>query len=90
MLQPQVERIPYAAVLSTSLMAAVAGVIMHVPAGLGVIEVVFVELCGHLADATDLIATLLAFRAVFLLMPLPLAIVVLAILEWRAPGRKAA
>src|SRR5690606_2757198 len=40
-------KVPYTAVLSVLLVAAVAGVITHVPAGLGVLEAVFIALLSH-------------------------------------------
>ena len=41
--------VPYPTVLAVLLVAAVAGVITHVPAGLGVLEAVFVALLSHRA-----------------------------------------
>jgi len=76
--------LPYAVVLSTLLIAAVAGVIVHVPAGLGVIEAVFIALLGARVPAGQLIAALLVFRALFYLVPLALATAMFVALEARA------
>lgn len=78
LLQRQVE---YPTVLAVLLLAAVAGVITHVPAGLGVLEAVFVALLGTQLAPPVLIAALLAYRAVYYLAPLALAVAVFGILE---------
>ena len=50
----------------------VAGVVTHVPAGLGVLEAVFVACLADVATPTVL-AALLSYRAVYYLVPLALA-----------------
>jgi glycosyltransferase 2 family protein len=77
-------RIDYASVLGVLLVAAVAGVIAHVPAGLGVLEAVFIALLSHRIPQAELLAALLAYRAVYYLMPLALASGLLIALETRA------
>lgn len=67
-------RIDYPAVLGALLLAAVAGVLTHVPAGLGVLEAVFVATLGNRLPATEVLATVLAYRAAYYLMPLALAL----------------
>jgi uncharacterized membrane protein YbhN (UPF0104 family) len=67
-------RIDYPTVLGALLLAAVAGVITHVPAGLGVLEAVFVATLGGRLPATEVLATVLAYRAAYYLMPLALAL----------------
>lgn len=73
--------VPYVLVLGALLLAAVAGVVSHVPAGLGVIEAVFLAVLGGMAPRYELLATLVAYRAVYYLAPLPLAALVYAITE---------
>lgn len=63
----------YPAVLATLLVAAIAGVLAHVPAGLGVTEAVFVALMGHQVDQATLLAALLAYRGVYYIGPLAIA-----------------
>ena len=63
----------YPAVLATLLVAAIAGVLAHIPAGLGVTEAVFVALMGHQVEHGPLLAALLAYRGVYYLAPLALA-----------------
>jgi len=63
-------RIGYGSVTAVLLMAAVAGLVVHVPAGLGVIEAVFVSTLGGQLPRSELLAALLAYRAVYYLLPL--------------------
>jgi uncharacterized membrane protein YbhN (UPF0104 family) len=67
-------RIDYASVLGTMLLAAVAGVVTHVPANLGVLEAVVVATLGARLPAHELLAAMLAFRATYYLLPLALAL----------------
>jgi len=66
---------PYTMVLAVLLLAAVAGVATHVPAGLGVVEAVFVACLGGQGNltTTTVLAALLSYRAVYYLVPLALA-----------------
>lgn len=66
-------QVPYPTVLGVLLLAAVAGVVTHVPAGLGVIEAVFVACLGSQVPQGTLLAALLTYRAVYYLGPLALA-----------------
>jgi len=75
--------LPYHTVLATLLVAAVAGVLTHVPAGLGVLEAVFVALLSSRMPASELLAALLAYRGIYYLAPLALAAVVYLFLEAR-------
>ncbi len=77
-------QVAYPHVLAVLLVAAVAGVITHVPAGLGVLEAVFVALLGHEVPQGRLLGALLAYRAVYYLLPLALASVFYLVTEMRA------
>ncbi|QFZ82548.1 UPF0104 family protein [Variovorax paradoxus] len=74
----------YPQVLAVLLVAAVAGVVTHVPAGLGVLEAVFVALLAHEVAETRLLAALLAYRALYYLLPLAVALVAYLVTEARA------
>ena len=76
----------YSAVLAALLLAAIAGVVTHVPAGLGVMEAVFLAVLKGRVDEAPLLAALLAYRAVYYLMPLLLAGVVYLSMEARLRG----
>jgi uncharacterized membrane protein YbhN (UPF0104 family) len=77
-------QIAYPHVLAVLLVAAVAGVITHVPAGLGVLEAVFVALLGHEVPQAKLLGALLAYRALYYLLPLGLATLFYLVTEMRA------
>ena len=64
---------PYPTVLAMLLLAAIAGVATHVPAGLGVIEAVFVACLGGALPSAHVLAALLSYRALYYLVPLALA-----------------
>ena len=76
-------RIDYPSVLGTFLVAALAGVITHIPAGLGVLEAVFIALLGTRVPTSSLLAALLAYRALHYLLPLVVASLVALRLETR-------
>ena len=63
----------YGTVLATQLGAAVIAVPTHVPGGLGVLEAVYLGSLGARVPAASLLAGLLAFRALYYLVPLALA-----------------
>jgi uncharacterized membrane protein YbhN (UPF0104 family) len=67
LLQGQVD---YPTALAVMLLASIAGVMLHVPAGLGVTEAVFIAMLSHKVPEHQLIGALLAFRALFYLIPL--------------------
>lgn len=81
-------RIDYPSVLGAMLIAAIAGVIAHVPAGLGVLEAVVIGLLSSRLPSTELLGALLAYRALYYLAPLCVAAVVFVALE--AHGKRAA
>jgi uncharacterized membrane protein YbhN (UPF0104 family) len=65
--------VSYLTVVSALMVSAVAGVLAHVPGGLGVLEGVFIALLGSQVPHAELIGALLAYRAVYYLTPLLLA-----------------
>ncbi len=71
-------------VASVLLVAAIAGVISHVPAGLGVLEAVFIALMGNKIPEAELLASLLLYRAFYYLLPLGLATLLYLVTEARA------
>ncbi|HZR37551.1 MAG TPA: lysylphosphatidylglycerol synthase domain-containing protein [Nevskia sp.] len=76
-------------VLAVFLLASIAGLITHVPGGLGVIEAVFLTLLGARLGRHELLASLLAYRALYYLMPLLVAVPLYLRLEARAPRQAA-
>ena len=77
-------KIGFVTVLGALLLSSVAGVITHIPAGLGVLEAVFLSLLAGAYPINQLLAALLAYRAVFYLGPLIVAGLVYVALELRA------
>lgn len=73
-------------VLGTLLLASVATALVHIPAGLGVMEAVFIAVLSAGVPDPRILAALLAWRAVYYLAPLLLATVFYAAFEAR--GRK--
>lgn len=77
-------RIDYPTVLGAMLLAAVAGVVTHVPANLGVLEAVVVATLGDRLPVPDLLAAMLAYRATYYLLPLLLALPAYGLIELTA------
>jgi uncharacterized membrane protein YbhN (UPF0104 family) len=78
-------------VLTTFLLSAIAGAVAHIPAGLGVIEGVFFAILGRTIPYEELLAALLAFRAVYYLAPMVVGVIAFLALETSArPANNAA
>jgi glycosyltransferase 2 family protein len=82
--------IVYTDVLTVLLIGAIAGVVAHVPAGLGVFEFVFVALLSHLVPEGRLLGALLGYRAIYYIGPLIAATVMYLTMEARARKNKPA
>ena len=82
--------INYFLVLGVLLVSSIAGVIIHIPAGIGVLEAVFIALLAgeHVSQGT-IIAALLAYRMLYYFLPLALATVCYLVLESRAKKLRA-
>jgi uncharacterized membrane protein YbhN (UPF0104 family) len=78
-------RLDYLLVLGVLLVAAVAGLLTHIPAGLGVLEAVFLTLLSDVVTTPVLLAALLAYRAIYYLVPFALAATLYLVLEVRRP-----
>lgn len=84
------EGVLYPTILGILLISAVAGVITHIPAGLGVLEAVFLALLQHQVAKSEILAALIGYRAIYFLLPLAVACLVYLVLERRGRQRKAA
>ena len=78
------QKVAFPTVAGVLLVAAVAGVVAHVPAGLGVLEAVFVALLSHQIPTHQLLAALVAYRVIYYLVPLVIATVAYLVTEARA------
>src|SRR5438105_13263645 len=61
-------------VLAVLLRAQFAGILSHVPGGLGVFEAIVVLLLRPYVPAASIVGSLLAYRAIYYLMPLVIAL----------------
>lgn len=83
------QKIAYTDVLTVLLIGAIAGVVTHVPAGLGVFEFVFVALLSHQLPESRLIGALLGYRAIYYIAPLMVAGVLYLVMEVHARQQRA-
>ena len=77
-------KVSYPTVLGILLIGAIAGVITHIPAGLGVLETIFIALLQHQLSKGTILAALIGYRVIYFLIPLGIAVVIYLILESRA------
>ena len=71
----------YPTILGILLVSSIAGVVTHIPAGLGVLEAVFIALLQQQVAKSDILAALIGYRALYFLLPLGLACMVYLLLE---------
>ncbi len=84
------QKVAYTDVLTVLLIGAIAGVVAHVPAGLGVFEFVFIALLSHIVPEGQLLAALLGYRAIYYIAPLLVAVLLYFVMEAHARQRKRA
>lgn len=75
--------IRYPAFVGIFLLAQTAGLLSHVPGGLGVFESLMVLQVGPSVPAEQMLGALLAYRAIFYLLPFLVAVALLAVHELR-------
>lgn len=80
----------YPSVLGVLLVSSIAGVVTHIPAGLGVLEAIFLALLQHQIAPGVLLAALIVYRAVYFLLPLMFALIFYMLLERHAQTRQPA
>lgn len=78
------QKAPYPEVLGILMISSIAGVIAHIPAGLGVIEAVFVAMLAEELSQSAIVAGLIGYRVVYFLVPLFFATILYVVLEARA------
>ena len=81
------EDVAYPTVLGILLISSIAGAIAHIPAGLGVLETIFLALLQEVPKG-GVIAALIAYRALYYLLPLSIALVTYLIMEKRAKAMR--
>ena len=87
------DAVSYSAVLGILLISGIAGMIAQIPAGLGVLEAVFIGILQHQLPTASIVAALIAYRVIYFLLPLMVACVVYVVLEgkvwhWRRRARR--
>ncbi|MDQ2077873.1 YbhN family protein [Marinimicrobium sp. ABcell2] len=78
----------YFELLGVLLVSAIAGIIAHIPGALGVLEAVFIALLADQVPPAMLFAALIAYRAVFYLLPLFIAVILYAGFEITAKKKQ--
>lgn len=74
---------PFHTVLAVLMVAAVAGVLTHIPAGMGVLEAVFLAWLSPPVETAPLLAVLWVYRLLYHLLPLALALLLYIATELR-------
>src|SRR3982075_4207877 len=80
-LLPAGYRLAFLPVLGVFLIAQFAGILSHVPGGLGVFEAIVVLLLSPRVPAASIVGSLIAYRAIYYLLPLVLALACLIAFE---------
>ncbi|TKT83142.1 UPF0104 family protein [Escherichia sp. MR] len=84
------QSVNYFFVLGVLLVSSIAGVLVHIPAGIGVLEAVFIALlAGEHTSKGTIIAALLAYRVLYYFIPLLLALICYLVLESQAKKLRA-
>ncbi|WP_295986104.1 lysylphosphatidylglycerol synthase domain-containing protein, partial [uncultured Variovorax sp.] len=81
------QKVPYATTLSVLMAASIVGVITPVPAGLGVLEAVYLALLSGTVKQGALMGAVLAYRALYYLVPLAGGLALYVLLERTLPAQ---
>jgi len=73
--------VPFGAVLAALMASSLALAVIDVPAGLGVTETVFLAMLGSQMPTHELLAAMLAYRAIYFVVPLLIALAAYAAME---------
>jgi uncharacterized membrane protein YbhN (UPF0104 family) len=76
--------VPYVDVLGITLLSSIAALVAHVPGGLGVTEVVFVDALGGQLGAHEILAAVIMYRLLYQWVPLAIALPGYVAVEIRA------
>ncbi|KAF1722808.1 hypothetical protein CSC75_02305 [Pseudoxanthomonas wuyuanensis] len=82
------EPVDYLELLGVLLTSAILAAAMHIPAGLGALEGAFLVMLGGQVAKPQLLATLLAYRAMYYLLPMLLAVPAYLALEAKRRGTR--
>lgn len=76
--------VTYPTVLGILLLSSIAGVITHIPGGIGVLETIFITMLQHQLSQGSILAALICYRIVYFLIPLAIAFIIYLFLESQA------
>lgn len=76
--------VSYPTVLGILLLSSIAGVITHIPGGIGVLETIFITMLHHELSKGSILAALIGYRIIYFLIPLAIALVIYLVLESQA------
>jgi len=82
------QKVPYATTLSVLLAASIVGVLTPIPAGLGVLEAVYLALLSGTVKQGALMGAVLAYRALYYLVPLAGGLALYLFLERNLPAQE--
>lgn len=77
-------KVTFPTVLGILLLSSIAGVITHIPGGIGVLETIFISLLQHQLSKGSILAALIGYRIIYFLIPLAIALFIYLILESQA------
>lgn len=80
-LLPSHENLSYLTLIAIFILSQIAGLISHVPGGLGIIETVVIVFLSPILPASAILGSLLAFRGIYYLLPMFFAAVLLGLHE---------
>ena len=83
------QKVPYTTTLSVLMAASIVGVITPIPAGLGVLEAVYLALLSGSVKQGALMGAVLAYRALYYLVPLAGGLALYLLLERSLPSHRA-
>ncbi|HIK31032.1 MAG TPA: UPF0104 family protein [Oscillatoriales cyanobacterium M59_W2019_021] len=83
LLLPQTEGLSFPFFFAIYLLAQLAGILSHVPGGLGVFETAIVLLLSPTIHADRTLAALLAYRAIYYFLPFGVAALMLSFQQWK-------
>jgi uncharacterized membrane protein YbhN (UPF0104 family) len=78
------DKVDYQTILGILLISSLAGIVAHIPAGLGVLETVFITMLHHQLSKGSILAALIGYRLIYFLLPLAIACIIYFIFEARA------
>lgn len=83
------DTVPFPVILGIFMVSSIAGVITHIPGGLGVIETVFLAILRNEIPSSTILAALLAYRALYYLLYLPMGVALYLFMEKRSKASSA-